>query len=949
MPSDQSAGALPRSVSTTLALTTIVAVVALPAARILGSQAAGIIGIAAATCSACLWGYALGRTGREFKRRAQSAVTPDDSVGRTLRRGLPTPSYTMLLALSALAAVTVFAASRSAGISALAWGVATICLGSAIGALRLYGYRQRFDVRSPGPASVSAADTDAKNDATRAEDWLRVSRNATAAAMVRLQKAQLVSLILAATITQIVVGERTWSTAVAIATVVGCTILNLATSSPTTRRITSVTIAVTSFALLTFSLGSATTAGAFSTGVVLAWTCVMCTASAFAVPAESARGSSIAIASAAGLALVALWHWRFFGQGSEFEGALTGFNWILIPAAALCFAHVTATLSATLQSLSQTFDAVSWTAWQRLNEATTQSARDAAIFEASRLVHDTLINSLGAVRSQRIEADRLRQRLTDDLALLDADGSPQTQSQSDESASLESVLNRALARASVLGVHVHDENVADTGTVALAAVQADAVFGSIVEALTNVSKHTSDKVAEVSFRRGGPGTPSLRITSSISRGQAIDPSRDGMSKSIIERCARADLKASITIDDQYLNVEIEFPATRVVRASSSDRVNDPAQPAGAFDVSAYLENATLAATRSVTFWPIGYCILLSAAWVSFFGWGWWLVGAVLATAAALTAINVRAGDLAAAWLLPTTVATVALVLVWQFNGPIWSADLGALGPLGLSYIGAAVVVVSFLFTDASRWAAVAVVAGYVGGCAIAVLLFLHAGSSAWLPVVAAILMAGFAIPLALTSQWLRDGARHAAERARHMSERETLQRRTDSNRRARERIISLAVGQYRDFIEGIARGHFQIDDPSVLSEVSRVERALRAYVHVGSVPGPATDDTLALIARAQDAGIIVDVVAFDSSQNDNLVDLSPLTSVGSALISGGSPGDVLAISTYREQGLFGLTLVMDRLVARPTQLGVAGHSSITWVATPDQTFVDFQLENHLTR
>lgn len=905
----------------------------------------------ATTLAALTWAIALSIVGRTFSRRSRTAeVTDFDAVH--IRRGLPSPVFVALIALSVVAAGSIVAATRSTGATALVWGLATIALGSGIGWLRFYGYRQRFAISDP---VESAGGSDLQG-------WLRVSRNATTEAMTRLQVTQVGLFVGIAMVTQLVVGESSAPAYLALGIALLATGVNIGTSHEWSRRASCLTIAAAALALIVFNLsaslnvsasngGTSVSTGAL-TGVLLAWSCVLCTAAGFGMSASNAIASSIAIAAGACIITILLWHYLLTpmstGTGRSPGAGVdqTNFDWILIPAAALCVAHVTSTLTATLVLLSRTYDDIATRAWQNLNIATARTAHDAATFEASRMVHDTLINTLGAIRTQRIEPTRLQQRLLDDLALLDTQAGRRPSLQAQDIAPVHQVLQRAFERAKMLGVSVEYSSTREAMSLSLAQAASDAVFGSTLEALTNVSKYSPDSAAVVWL---GPSTDSdmcLQISSQHRTPSFRAETDGGMAKSIVERCARAGLPVTITTNSDRLLIQIELvdPVTTAppqeVSSGSHDSTSAAPVPDTPFTASAYIRDATLAATRSVSFWPIGYCILLSAAWATYYEFSWWILGAVIAVATALTVINTKATGLHYRGLVCATTIAVALVVSWQLAGPQQFVDSGVLGPLGLSYVGAAVIVVTNLFTDASQREAIWVALGYLGGCAITSAVFLAQGEAITLPIAAGLGMIAFAVPLTLTSRWLQRGALRASAIATEMGERETSERRVAANRIAREQVMDAAVGNYREFIEGIATGKVPLDSHQAIGEVASVERALRNFVQVGSTPGPISDELLAVIAKAEQARIETNVIAFDV---DSAFDVSEPELVGRTsqwLIDAGSPGDTLAVSTYRDIDAIGITFVINRFVPRPTELD---SDSAEWLAGDSQTFVDLRL------
>ena len=302
----------------------------------------------------------------------------------------------------------------------------------------------------------------------------------------------------------------------------------------------------------------------------------------------------------------------------------------------------------------------------RAAEAAARAHRDES-FRISRTLHDTVINTLGAVRagvSERV-ASQLGPRCRADLAALTLAaqfGSP---------ASLDAVLDtrypeiedigerlsqRAAARATILGLTL-DVNDPIPGTAPTAVY--DAIAGAVDEALANVARHSGVDSATLTLEVMPTGLSATVRDGGCGFELSAHPGR-GVSRSILERARRAGVRAQLeTQPGQGAAVTLEWRRDHS-RPAKSVRVE-----AGSVDTGPGVLSGTLVtAAKWAAACLLGTGVLAELVSIGSPSWLSTLTGLMLAAAAAVLVIHSvqRSGQLP--WLVGAFAVVSAGVAEW---------------------------------------------------------------------------------------------------------------------------------------------------------------------------------------------------------------------------------------------------------------------------------------------
>lgn len=166
-------------------------------------------------------------------------------------------------------------------------------------------------------------------------------------------------------------------------------------------------------------------------------------------------------------------------------------------------------------------------------------ARKRELRRTARLLHDTVVNTLGAIaRWSRADRAAVAERCRADLALLRAAplGAPRDPA---------ALLDEIRARAEVVGLHL--DLTAERLGPGLPAATAEALGGALAEALTNVHKHSGVAVASLSWNADGAGgTVEVRDEGCGFLPEPGTGWRGGAADSIAGRCREAGIDVRLT-------------------------------------------------------------------------------------------------------------------------------------------------------------------------------------------------------------------------------------------------------------------------------------------------------------------------------------------------------------------------------------------------------------------
>lgn len=174
-------------------------------------------------------------------------------------------------------------------------------------------------------------------------------------------------------------------------------------------------------------------------------------------------------------------------------------------------------------------------------QATVERQNREARAEAARTLHDTCVNTLGAISLGVVtqEVTSLRQRCRLDLAQMDA---LEAEHAMPKAASVADVIDRAIRRAELVGLKV--DLLSHVGDVTPPARVGAALSGALAETLTNIAKHARTESAMIYASAGQDG---FRVVVA-DFGQGFDPGHTqyrGISHSVLARTQRVGFTTEI--------------------------------------------------------------------------------------------------------------------------------------------------------------------------------------------------------------------------------------------------------------------------------------------------------------------------------------------------------------------------------------------------------------------
>lgn len=482
----------------------------------------------------------------------------------------------------------------------------------------------------------------------------------------------------------------------------------------------------------------------------------------------------------------------------------------------------------TLRAGARTAEAQAGAAARSQTESACEAARVAEVQRTARQLHDTVINTLGAIRGLPItDVAILRERCASDLAELSRSEPPDP--------SVSELFNRLSARARVLGLRL---TVRASGIGSLSETVAEALEGAMGEALVNCAKHSGCHHVHLAWQwDGASGSAEL---ADDGRGFGSAHLAHGGAQSILTRCREAGIR-----------VETFDRGGAVVRwAWSAVPPSDPTPPATLAPVMG------TAAGRVVTVVAVFGLYATAITPLGAGRAGSMTAVAILAAVAGWAALSSRAqGPRPLPWPLLGLAALVVTLLP--------AAGLPGCSRVGVFWWGplaGLAVLVCLVLIDGR---AVAIAAGVIGyTVAFIVVLTGTAGmtgscgseTTAALALCLSIVGALVSFRLALVMHWSEAaGARQSAdERARHDAEQAVRQA-------VRERELSRAMQVSSPLLAGIAEGHLDPLDPAVRAACGRAEGILRAIMTLGPEHGPIAEEMASVVLLAGARGISVRV------------------------------------------------------------------------------------------
>lgn len=253
-----------------------------------------------------------------------------------------------------------------------------------------------------------------------------------------------------------------------------------------------------------------------------------------------------------------------------------------------------------------------------------QLVRASEALEVSRELHNRVANTLHAVTTRTASLNaRMRERCRNDLDHLQ--DLRQARDPGTDSVSVAELVKRASAHASRIGVHL-DVDVRNWDAPIPHATQVQA---TVVEALTNVAKHSSCQTAQLAVRV----TDQTITTRVCDAGDGWPSDRPPGTGTRIAMAAALSDSPVVSISNLLTG---GLAVAVVVDRPVPDQGQYPGNPPEAIAVHA---EAAIPVARSLAFWLLGFCGVFTAVlWASFPAW-WWLVMILLGTCMPMALIN----------------------------------------------------------------------------------------------------------------------------------------------------------------------------------------------------------------------------------------------------------------------------------------------------------------------
>lgn len=457
-----------------------------------------------------------------------------------------------------------------------------------------------------------------------------------------------------------------------------------------------------------------------------------------------------------------------------------------------------------------------------------QRARTLEARRLARAMHDTVVNTLGAIRRWELaDPSAVRSRAAADVELLQTLQRAQVRD-------LDALIDSLQQRAGLLGLVLHvrrDRGVPQPATAALAAIE-----GACWELLNNVARHAG--VAEAHLHVGA--TAGAVVFTVSDNGRGFDPDSTplrGLADSVRRRCNEAG---------------IAFALTSGVGAGTSVSLTwSPGAAPGGLDTDAEQSlDQSLALAVGLLALPL---TALGVAATARLGFGsetaWFGLLAVVATGW-LTLVAFRAYR-GAAVVRPNAVVYAALAAL-ALAAPSWGVQ-GCMrvsewwwGPFAGLTVGAYAAIL-----DARRRALIGSIVGTWVGFAIAIATLEGATAKCERDtVVFAVLHTGIVLALAASR---RNHAR-IWERGRIAAEEAWRDRLTAASELAaamlRDRTADFAQAIAQPLMVGLADGTLDPADPEVRTRAGAAEAALRT---LGAVPNGCSEETFEAFVAAVEA------------------------------------------------------------------------------------------------
>jgi signal transduction histidine kinase len=555
----------------------------------------------------------------------------------------------------------------------------------------------------------------------------------------------------------------------------------------------------------------------------------------------------------------------------------------------------------------------------------------------TRLLHDTCINTLGAIRGGigGHNADAVRERCASDLAQMDRlarDVGASTLPRLPELAAT------TLRESRLLGLDVEADIEGDDGYPVNPVVW-QAASGAVREALVNVAKHSGVSAAELHVR-----VDETNLTVTVSdRGHGWTgpvPPGGGLERSIRGRVDRSGGLVRITSDEQLgTTISMTWPKT-LAMAPPPDR--DADQPDIAVTHGDTEEEAAvIGGMRRIVLgsggWMLAYCVIVTA--VCF---------AETPSAGSILALLVMAlwlwfaarwshGPLPLwlTWLLAAGLAVVVALPAQETPG------CAATNPAAWGADGATVLVLIMCLLGASWWNPFAALLGFALGLGLPLVLASGTRDCATATLAVFVIEVGtvaviFAFRRILVRLWAKAG-RDRLEALRV----EAIAIEAAARERAREARLRSAVSSASPLLMRVADGEADPSDPAVMKEAAEQETALRSLLVLDSDLGRLGDALAGALVDALDRGRRIEIRAGEPVASPSRDQIELIREVLDLAVLATPANSVVAVA------LFGRPDGGVMTVVAPVSVRVLGAGDVTRLALDGLTVSQVELEDEV--
>ena len=478
--------------------------------------------------------------------------------------------------------------------------------------------------------------------------------------------------------------------------------------------------------------------------------------------------------------------------------------------------------------------------------------RQAILAEHSRItgmLHDTLINTLGAIRRgvSPNSADQVRARCRMDLERV---SQFTTGVASGEQVSVTALAVEAATTADALGLRAQIE---PSPSAAVPSDVAGALLGAVTELLLNVSKHTADRRVDVRFE--ARATPAELIVTVRDYGPGWDgqgPLR-GFALSVQQRVADVGGQCEVqALAGQGTSVSVSVPMQA-----------PPAAGAAPAPLSARMPAAVRGVAMVCGVWWLSLGVLQTAmAWSqpafagSLAGLG--ILCATLMTAVLLTR---RGGPLTQPWQWAFVLPMAAVVSLPQTGMPgCGMSEPGAWGP-----DGAVGVIMAMVLLGRGRQPALAAIAGLALGLAYPLVTGTAADGACTGSVLATFLIE---VGTVLAVNLFRSKSESLLAASQREGEAAVAAAAAEAAADYRVQTLSLRLaavtGQAGDLLARIADGTADPADPQIRRRAGAYEQAMRGLLALPPEAGAIGELLADCLMRAADAGTAARLLGADA-------------------------------------------------------------------------------------